>query len=308
MTNEEQKPVGELYSRAYLERGAALHDNQFFRNRLDGYLTKNHFKEWSDIASYLKVEAGLIVEAGLVQPHGVYYNFPKFFTETRVEYVLSAVTLIWRYLRNAHPVQKKIPSRSGMSPLDYYIEYPHADAWLKFVQGALREENMAYTVDEKCGVHHYVDEEFQRNRHSALKALEAPRYAGARVAFEDAFRHFDLQPADTKSAVRSAFEAVEIVARLILPDAKNLNRWMVENRLKTLAVQAAKDEHEADAMNKIFDGVAQWVDGLHYYRHGQGVERAVAPTLTLTVYAISTAAAVLRWLVELDIQKRGHSA
>lgn len=84
---------------------------------------------------------------------------------------------------------------------------------------------------------------------------------------------------------------------------------MVENRLKPLAVQAAKDEHETEAMTKIFDGIAQWVDGLHYYRHGQGVERAVAPTQTLTVYAISTAAAVLRWLVELDDQAAsGRSA
>jgi hypothetical protein len=300
---ENQRPEGELFARLYLERGAPAQDSQFFRNRLEAFLLKNHHKDYAEIAGYLKEEAGLIVEVTWQEKFGVFYNFAKFVTETRIEHLLSAITLIWRFLYGKHAFWRNKEAGIDLAKEGYY-DRPQAAAWLKFVERALREENMAYTVDAKCGLHYYVDEEFERNRHSALKALESPRYAGARAAFEDAYKHFDGQPADTKAAVRSAFEAVEVLARLIVPESKNLNRWLVENKLKPLAVRAAKDAPEADAITKIFDGIAQCVDGLHYYRHGQGVERAVAPTLTLTVYAISSAAATLRWLAEIDSQNR----
>ena len=120
--------------RAYLERGAPAQDNKFFRNRLEAFLTKNHYKDYAEIASYLKQEAGLVVETSYTQGLGVYYDFPKFFTGTRMEYVLSVITLIYRFLYNKYPVVKNNP-RGG-----YYYERPQADAWRTFVERALREE------------------------------------------------------------------------------------------------------------------------------------------------------------------------
>lgn len=96
------------------------------------------------------------------------------------------------------------------------------------------------------------------------------------------------------------FEAIEILARLMDPPSKNLNRYSVENKLKALALGSTKDATERDTICKVFDGLAQWVDGLHNYRHGQGVQQPVAPSLTFAVYVISTGAATLRWLVEID--------
>lgn len=162
---------------------------------------------------------------------------------------------------------------------------------------------MAYSVDAKCGVHFVVDEEFERNRVSALQCLDAGRYAGARAAFEAAHSYLDATPTDTKASVRSAFEALEIVARLIEPPSKNLNKWLVENKLMPLAQGLAKDDIEKATIAGLFEGIGRLVDGLHNYRHGQGAEQPIAPSLPMAVYVLSSVAATLRWLVLIDSSK-----
>ena len=291
--DEQPTPVGELFVRLYLERGAPAQDSPFFRNRLDAYLQANHSKDYAELSTYLKQEAGLVIASSYLDKLGVFYNFSEFFTKTRTEFVLSAVTLIWRFLHNQYRQWTKTA-----------WTYPQADAWHAFVARALREENMAYSLDGQCEVHYFVDEEFERNRVSALKTLEAPRYAGVRAAFEAAHNYLDTQPPDTKASVRSTFEAIEILARLRDPQSKNLNKWLVENKLKALALSNTSDATETDTIGKVFDGLAQWVDGLHNYRHGQGVQQPVAPSLTLAVYVISSGAAALRWLVEIDSKQQ----
>jgi hypothetical protein len=81
-----------------------------------------------------------------------------------------------------------------------------AEKWKSFVVRVLREENVGYTVDHQCGVHYFVDEEFERNRASTLAVLGHPRYLSMRAAFDDAYRHMDSNPRDTKASVRSMFE------------------------------------------------------------------------------------------------------
>jgi hypothetical protein len=240
------------------------------------------------MVNYLQQEGGLTVP---YIGNGV-YNFTEFFKKIPIKFVLNSITLIYRFLDAKY--RGKIIQTGGVPE---YIKPP--EHWHAFISRAFLEENMAYTLDKKCGVHFFVDEEFERNRVSTLKCLEAQRYAGVRSAFEDAHRHLDSQPADTKASVRSTFEAVEILTRLMIPQSKRLNKELVSN-LKSIALKGPADGAEANAIGKVFDGFAQWVDGLHFYRHGQGIEKAVAPSLAFAVYAISSGAALLRWLVEID--------
>jgi len=278
-TPQQPAPVGELFSRVYLERGAPLQDSPRFRNRLDAYLG-GHAADHRDLSAFLRREAGLIVR------FPGYYDFTALFTNEPIEHVLDVITLIWKY---------------------FVLTYQNrrvADAWHAFVSRALREENMGYQLDERCGVHYFVDEEFERNRVSTLACLETPRYSGVRTAFEAAHGHLDAAPIDTKASVRSAFEALEILARLMDPTSKNLNKYMVENRLKPLALAGVTLPSEADTVSKLFDGLALIVDGLHNYRHGQPAEQPIAPSLTITIYVISTVASALRWLTTLDAQQQ----
>ena len=300
--NEPQKnekaaiAVGELFARQYVERGAPLQDNPFFRSRLDAFLQANHYKDYADLAAYIRQESGLVVETFYSDiTKSVYYKFTDFFKSTKIELVLSAVTLIWRFLGKYSQV---LSTRNAANPFTY--KYPQADSWHAFVARAMREENLAYVLDEKCGVHFFVDEEFERNRVTALSCLTSARYAAVRVAFEQAHSYLDAQPIDTKASVRAAFEALEILARLMDGQSKNLNKWMVENKLKPMAMAKAQDPTEAVVIEKLFDGLALAIDGLHNYRHGQGSQQPIAPSISVAVYVVSTVAAALRWLVAIE--------
>ncbi|RJQ75527.1 MAG: hypothetical protein C4519_15755 [Desulfobacteraceae bacterium] len=159
---------------------------------------------------------------------------------------------------------------------------------------------MGYFLDERCGVHHLVDQEFEHNRQSTLKCLENSRYGGVRSAFENAYSHFDSQPQDTKVAVRSIFEALEILTKLMAKTDK-LNKSAVENMLEPLALrQCGTDETARRAVHKMFLGFAEWVDAIHFYRHGQGQSEPVAPSIDFAVYALSSGTGFLRWLLTID--------
>jgi hypothetical protein len=51
-------------------------------------------------------------------------------------------------------------------------------------------------------------------------------------------------------------------------------------------------------LDKTMQGAADWVDGLHFYRHGQGTQEPIAPSPELAVHALSTGAALLRLWVQ----------
>ncbi|MBN6102104.1 hypothetical protein JR064_07995 [Xanthomonas sp. CFBP 8703] len=294
--SDSQPKAGELFSRQYIPRGAPTRDSALLRNRLDAYLQANHYGEYSQLASYLRQEGGLIISMFYSDKfNSTYFNFTQFFTQSPIEHVLSSITLVWRYF--------KATDRKSVTKHDRSIGYihPKATAWREFVNRALREENVGYVADAECGVHFFVDEEFERNRASALACLASPRHAAVRAAFEQSHAYLDSNPPDTKAAVRSSFESLEILARLIDPTSRNLNRWMVENKLKPLIVATAINGAEGTMLDRAMDGFAQLVDGIHTFRHGQGTSDPVAPSLPTAVYVASSTAAALRLLAPVDL-------
>ncbi|RZI57223.1 MAG: hypothetical protein EOP14_05160 [Pseudomonas sp.] len=292
-----EKPVGELFSRLYIEQGAPVQDSAPFRNRLDAYLQATHYSEYAAIASYLRREAGLVVGSFYGdRTNTTFYKFTDFFTQSPMPGVLSSLTLIYRYLKDKFP--ERLSTRNPANP--WVHRYPKADAWRQFVARAMREENTAFSVDAECGVHFFVDQEFERNRTSVVAALQAARYNAARTAYEQAHLYLDSQPVDTKAAVRSAFESLEIVARLMVPESRNLNKWMVENKLLPLALANVADSTENAALLKIFESIGAFVDSIHLYRHGQGTEEPNAPSTAFAVYTVSSVATALRLLVGVE--------
>jgi hypothetical protein len=184
---------------------------------------------------------------------------------------------------------------------------PRAHEWKDFVTRVFREENLGYVLDEHCGVHFLIDQEFEHNKATILQGLGSPRYLGVKAAFEAAHSYLDLTPPDTKASVRSMFESLEILTKLMV-QTQNLNKWVVENKLKQLAQDAfSADDIAAVTIGCAFDGFALWVNGLHNYRHGQGTTEPVAPSLSFTVYTLSSGAAFLRWLIELDYVLQSRS-
>ncbi len=270
---------GKRFSLVYLERGDPARDSQRFRNRLAAYYLEHLQKEHSN-----RIKRAMEREAGIEVPyiHNWGFNVSDVFKKGNLRDVLDSITIVYQELL-----------KSGWKG--------HAAGWRGFVERALREENVGYTVDLDCGVHYFVDQEFERNRVSTLSVLEAPRYGAVRAAFEDAYRHLDSDPRDTKAAVRSIFESLEILTKQMV-ETKNLNRWIVENSLKEKCLAKVQEGPVALAVTEgLFSSIADWVDALHNYRHGQATEEPIAPSEELAIHIISSGTAHIRWLAQFDI-------
>jgi hypothetical protein len=166
----------------------------------------------------------------------------------------------------------------------------------------LSEENLGYKVDSQCGVHFFVDEEFEKNRTASIACLSQPKFSAALSAFESAFSALDSSPPDTTSAVRNLFESVEIAYKLIF-DTKGksrLNSQAIQKEIK-LAFQQKLSENQVaiQAMNHLLDGFCDWADAAHMYRHGQKIESPQPPTVDFVVAFISQGSSLIRLLVSL---------
>lgn len=274
-----QIPIGQLFSHVYCDRGSPSKDSKLFRRRIGTFCNSNFSDENYKLGEMLVHETGLNVPSTMGR-----YKFDEFFLEIDLKHMLNAITLVWRIA-----VKLETP----------YVR-DKSIKWYAFVKRALHEENMGYFVDERCGVHYLVDEEFERNRISLLSCLQDDKYSGVRAAFEDAHKHLDGTPPDTKASVRSMFESLEILVKQMV-DTRNLNKWIAENTLKKLAQEAYKDDVTAiKVVESVFNGFGQWIEGLHNYRHGQGLPEPVAPSVGFAVFVLSSGASYLRWLVEID--------
>jgi hypothetical protein len=270
---------GKRFSLIYLDRAAPARDSQRFRNRLTAYYWEHLHKEHSD-----RIKRAMERDAGIEVPYINNWGFSvsDVFKKGQLRDLLDSITIVYHQLLIAGWKSSAI-------------------SWREFVERAFREENVGYTVDNSCGVHYFVDEEFERNRVSTLSILDAPRYGAVRAAFEDAFRHLDSDPRDTKAAVRSIFESMEILTKQMV-DTKNLNRWIVENSLKEKCLASVKDGPIAEAVTSgLFSSIADWVDALHLYRHGQASEEPVAPSEELAIHIISCGSNHIRWLAQFDL-------
>lgn len=268
---------GEKFSLVYLNRSEPVRDSQRFRNRLAAYYWESLHKYYdSAIVKIIQKEIGAEVPFTAMS-----YSVSDFFKKNETRDVLDAITLIYRILSPSGPSQS-------------------SEQWKQFVSRVMKEENLGYQLDTKCGIHYLVDEEFERNRFSTLSVLDNPQYNGVRAAYEDAYRYMDNTPIDTKASVRSMFESIEILVKQMV-QTKNLNKWIVENSLKEKCTEPYKnDETALRVVSELFDGFARWVEGLHNYRHGQGSKEPVAPSEGVAIYVLSSGSAFLRWLIGIN--------
>lgn len=278
----EERPVGELYSRLYLRSGAPEQDNSALRVRLGAFVEKMFWNDRNNLADHFSIMAGYKV------PYSGGFRFDRFFEESAIEDILNAVTLIWRFLNDVYAVQ----GRQVSEP---------AETWRNFVADVFREENLAYSIDGRSGVHYLVDEEYERNRLSALSCLQAKKYGAVRDALEDANKHLDAQPPETKASVRSSFEALESLYRVMTGRPKEtLTRARFNAVLAPLIAAAAADALEREAASKAIHGIGVFIEGVHPYRHGQTGKRAVQPSFAMAVYVLSSVSAAIRWVVDIS--------
>jgi hypothetical protein len=281
--DDNTSPVGNLFTHTYQDRGQPAPDSVPFRARLASYLDRNHHKELWNLFNFLAQETGYITP-------GHYLKLRHEFENLSIGQILNVITLIWRFFSPP----------ANLSTFEMEEAKKPSAHWKQFVERALVEENLGYRLDEKCGVHYVIDAEFQHIRSSVLRSLGRVRYDAALRAFNLAHSHLSPSALDLKAAIRSIFESLEIVARLMV-GGKNLNRYCAENQLKAAAVRAfGSDATNAASIGASFDAFGLWIDGIHLYRHGQATQTPIEPGLEWTVFIVSSASTYLRLLVDID--------
>jgi len=276
--------MGMRFTHVYVERGEPMPDSVRMRKRLGVLFAKLEIEKIIDAAGAIEGELGVSVPR-----RGGYHYVEVFFEQAALHDMLDSVTILSQACRRRSP-----PAL--------------ADAWRDGVARILREENIGYQLDSRAGVHFLVDEDFERTRQFAIAALQKGRYSAVTKEFDAAYRALDAVPPDTKTAVRAVFESLEILFKLMCTGASRLGSSEINSHLRPLVDRLHSTDAVAQrAAAKMVSSLADWVEGVHFYRHGQAVEEPAPPPLSLTLLTISTGAGFLRWLAELDGLQNGST-
>lgn len=179
--------------------------------------------------------------------------------------------------------------------------------WRDWLRESLAQENLAYEVDDACGIHYRIDTVFASMGSELVAGLASSRYASAREHATSAIRQITAVEPDTEGALVSAFKAVEEVAKL-LAKGEGLSSKLIDHGILPLAVAAfGSDTASKASTTKLMAAFKSWVDAAHFYRHAQGVEAHSPPSIELAVLLVSGAFTWLRFLVAIDAKSDNHT-
>ncbi len=268
---------GQRFSQLYLDKGRPVNDNERMRNRISAYYVQNLYKFNDEIAALIKTKTGAVVPCNI--------GVQEFFMKNQIRDVLDSITLIYKYCAENNNLLV-------------------ANEWKNFVSNVFEEENVGYRLDEKCGVHFFIDEEFERNKSAVIACLSESNQPAVLEAFKKSYSFLDQIAPDTASSIRLIFEATEILYKHIVNAEGNdrLNSSGVKNKLKPLLLATIKDNSVAQtACGHMLDSLSGWIEAGHMYRHGQKNKEPLSPPLDFAVLYISQGAAYIRYLLPLAI-------
>lgn len=268
-------PKGHLFSRLYIGKGDPETDSPRFRRRLAAMIGAYDIG-YSDFAALIKRNLGVEIRYGGI------HRFSDWFESCELRDLLDSITLVARMLRPNHARK--------------------ANSWIQEISLALREENLAFVVDQDGGIHPYVDATFQENRIAAVRGLSFPRYRAALAAYERAFAALNGVNPDYKTAIRDVFESVEVVFKLMFDNsAARLGERELRIHLKPkIDALYSTDKVALSSTNKLLNSLCEWCNSCHFYRHGHGTEEQIQPPIDVAVALIDAASGHLRWLISMD--------
>jgi hypothetical protein len=282
---DSDRPLGQRFSHVYLRSDKLVQDSSRARRRTAGL--------FSDTGDLKDVGAFITRELGVDLPYGyVGVDWAKAFKSFEARDFLDIISVACRYLDQRRSAG-----------------YIASDTKQRLVTEAARifaEENLCYELDSQGGVHFRVDAQFAVTTTAAIAALSRPRYANAREQFEDALSALAQPDIDGKRAIRGVFNAVECLYRLMFPSVAKLSAADATKGSLQSNVQAIyqSDPTAQRAASKSVQAFGDWVDACHNYRHEVGQEEPAQPPLDLAIQLISGGATWLRWLIDVDSQRK----
>lgn len=284
MTDDYVPPLGPRFSQLYLERGAAEVDSKRLRARIAAFIESKLYQYDYAISGAIQMRIG---------------------TDIRLA---DNTTAIADWLKTCSPsdfrdamtvICEAIDEQNEKNP--YERDLIPAGDWRNFCRDTFIEENVSFRVDDHCVVHPFVDDEFSRSTSTLLRGLTDPRLSAVRAEVEKALDDLGGREVDFKDAVRAMFEALEIYAKLSVKTCtvKRLNRNIVmEHIVRTIQSKPGYTGPSAEAAIHMGEGLVDWLDACHIYRHGQGVNEPSPPPPDLAVALVSAGATYLRWLLD----------
>ncbi len=269
---------GERFSGLYARPEEPAPDSGRARHRVGALFGETVFNNQTErLAVYLGRELGVPVPGdGRYSSH-----WHQFIRECRTPDFLDTVTLVYRYLY-------------------WHVGDGIANWWRDVVRQIFAEENLAYEIDDVGGVHPAVDREFQRNRASAVAALQTQRYQNVRDLLESASNNLGADPPNYKQAWRATFSAVEALFGLMFPYVR-LTADEIERCLRPVVQRAYEGDVTAQkAAQRMLAGFREWIEASHNYIHQPGAAEPAQPPADVAILAISYGASLLRWLAGLD--------
>ena len=268
------------FSQIYLFGGSQLQDSERFRVRLSGL-----YMEW--VRHHRAGIGSLVVklihrECGVeIRDLGKYRSVEKLIQEGDMRDVLDTISLAF----------------TAMTKSNLYT-VAELQNWYNEIERYFREENLAYRLGKNCTVHRFVDEEFHLSTAAALQGFSSPQLHPAKEALNRGIACLTGVHQDTKGAVVAVFEACEIVARNLVPEANNLYGKLCTQRLLPICMPQGADAAEVAVETGVFAAMSEWVNAVHNYRHGQAEANVVAPSFELAVQLVSMGCAFTRRLAQ----------
>lgn len=275
----EDMKKGERFSLLYLRQDELLDDSKRFRFRVMKEMEQSiDHKKIYNFGSYLESKLGIhVLRSGI----NAYYILWGDILEWELRDVLCSITLTYRFL--------------GFKEYSEKIQMN----FLFQIRSIFEEERMKYQIDEKGGVHPFVDPSFQANFSAAVRRLSGAEFRATKEYIEKADQNL-LPSGDLREAIRATFDAAENTFKYMFSRATRLNSQNIESHFKPFVQKKYKGTIEQKASLKNLEAFRDWVDACHNYRHAEGQPDPAAPPEELAVAMVSQGISHLRWLVDLN--------
>ncbi|TPK57343.1 hypothetical protein FJ546_27340 [Mesorhizobium sp. B2-4-19] len=262
--------IGGIFRRNYIREPVLLPDSERMRRRffmmfMDGGDLQRH-----EFAELMERVLGVDYPTRLGD-----YQHRKFWMEYDIADVLSALTYWYRMNDESMLIRRE-------------------------VQVIFKEEQVRYRVDDKCGVHFFVDEEFEHAVQASIAGLADPQYKSALHAFQSAIANLGVANQSGKRLIRDIFEAVESAFLTVIkqPKIDRVSDTAIDTYFRPILLQRYASWVDAGVISdRVLNVFKAWVKVGHYYRHGSPLDQIHEPPLDFAIAVASEGMAILRYIV-----------
>ncbi len=205
--------TGELFSRNYLKTSEQFSDSKRMRFRFASYLSDYFSEDSFRIGNMIEVELGITA----INQYANFVPWKNLLEECSLPDFLDIITIVAR----SDPSRTLVKDRIR-------VEYD----FIAFADRVFRELSIAYRIDDKGGVHPFIDATFTAEFSAVTSSLLKDGLGSASNSLVEAEESLISSAFDGRRAVRSTFDAVENIFKQIFPNETHLNASGIEKKLR----------------------------------------------------------------------------